>query len=103
VNIDEKTKRKIIDLRNQHKKKIREIVSEVAQIVEIVGKSSRDVTAVLKEYKVQQAQTTKYEKKFEKDSGTQNSHDGFLPNVRTYKLFSEGKSHLEVTAKLNLL
>jgi hypothetical protein len=63
--IDEETKRKIIDLCNQHKKKkIREIVSEVAQIVEIVeivGKSSRDVTAVLKEYKVQQAQTTKDE------------------------------------------
>jgi hypothetical protein len=29
VNIDEETKRKIIDLRNQHKKKIREIVEVV--------------------------------------------------------------------------
>ena len=57
VNIDEETKRKIIDLRNQHKKKIREIV-------EIVGKSSRDVTTVLKENEIQQAQTTKGEKKF---------------------------------------
>jgi hypothetical protein len=36
VNIDEETKRKIIDLRNLHKKKIREIV-------EVVGKSCRDV------------------------------------------------------------
>jgi len=36
VNIDEETKRKITDLRNQHKKKIREIVSEVAQIVGIL-------------------------------------------------------------------
>jgi hypothetical protein len=33
--IDEETKRKIIDLRNQHKNKIREIV-EVAQIVGIL-------------------------------------------------------------------
>jgi len=40
VNIDEETRRKIIDLHNQHKKKIREIVSEV-------GKSSRDVTTIL--------------------------------------------------------
>ena len=40
VNIDEETKRKIIDLRNQHKKKIREIV-------EIVGKSSWDITTIL--------------------------------------------------------
>ena len=40
LNIDEETKRKIIDLRNQHKKKIREIV-------EIVGKSSWDITTIL--------------------------------------------------------
>ena len=91
VNIDEETKRKIIDLRNQHKKKkIREIVSEVAQIVEIVGKSSRDVTAVLKEYKVQQAQTTKDEKKFEKTvpktamtgSCQMLEHTSYSPKVR---------------------
>jgi hypothetical protein len=31
VNIDEETRRKIIDLRSQHKKKIREIVSEVGK------------------------------------------------------------------------
>ena len=47
MNIDEETKRKIIDLRNQHKKKIREIV-------EVVGKSSRDVTVVLKENEIKQ-------------------------------------------------
>jgi hypothetical protein len=40
VNIGEETRRKIIDLRKQHKKRIREIVLEV-------GKSSRDVTTVL--------------------------------------------------------
>ena len=43
LNIDEETKRKIIDLRSQHKKKIREIV----EIVEIVGKSSWDITTIL--------------------------------------------------------
>jgi hypothetical protein len=45
MNIDEETRRKIIDLRNQHKKKIREIVSEV-------GKSSRDVITILKEHEI---------------------------------------------------
>jgi hypothetical protein len=95
VNIDEETKRKIIDLRNQHKKKIREIV-------EIVGKSSRDVTTVLKENEIQQAQTTKGEKKYERDGGIQNSHGDLLPNIKAYKLFDEGKSPLEVTAELNL-
>jgi hypothetical protein len=86
VNIDEDTKRKIIDLRNQHKKKIREIA-------EVVCKSSRGVTAVLKKNEIEQAQTTKDEKKNEGNKGTQKS-----PN----KLFSEGKSPLEVTAQLNL-
>ena len=52
MNIDEETKSKIIDLRDQHKKKIREIV-------EVVCKSSGDVTAVLKENEIKQAQTTK--------------------------------------------
>jgi hypothetical protein len=36
---------------------------------------------------VQQAQSTKDEKEYEKDGGTQNSHDGLLPNVKAYKLF----------------
>ena len=49
MNIDEEIKRKIIDLRYQHKKKIREIV-------QVVGKSSRDVTAVLKENEIKQVQ-----------------------------------------------
>lgn len=57
MNIDEDTKRKIIDLRYQHKKKIREIV-------QVVGKSSRDVTAVLKENEIKQAQTTKDKKEY---------------------------------------
>ena len=80
VNIDEETKRKIIDLCNQHKKKIREIV-------EVVGKSSRDVTATLKEHKIQQAQTTKDETEYEVYKGAQNSHGDLLPNVKAYKLF----------------
>jgi hypothetical protein len=95
VNIDEETKRKIIVLRKQHKKKIREIV-------EVVGKSSRDVTAVLEENEIKQAQTTKDKKDYEVNKGTQNSHDNPLPNVEAYKLFNEGKSPLEVAAELNL-
>ena len=80
MNIDEETKRKIIDLRNQHKKKIHEIV-------EVVGKSSHDVTSVLKENEIKQAQTTKDEKEYEVDRRTQNSHVDLLPNVKTYKQF----------------
>jgi hypothetical protein len=97
VNIDEDTKRKIIDLRYQHKKKIREIV-------QVVGKSSRDVTAVLRKNKIKQAQTTKDKEEHEVDKGIQNSHDHDDPlaNVKAYKLFDEGKSPLEVTAELNL-
>jgi hypothetical protein len=95
VNIDAEIKRKIGDLRIQHKKKIREIVK-------VVGKSSRDVTAVLKENEIKQAQTTKDKKEYEVDRGTQNSHDDPLPNVRAYKLFDEGKSPLEVASELNL-
>lgn len=57
MNIDEDTKRKIIDLRYQHKKKIREIV-------QVVGKSSRDVTAVLRKNEIKQAQTTKDKKEY---------------------------------------
>jgi hypothetical protein len=98
VNIDEETRAKIIDLRSQHKKKIHEIV----KIVEIVGKSSRDVTAVLKKHEIQQAQTSKNEKKYEIDKGAQNSHGDLLPNVKAYKLLHEGKSPLEVIAELSI-
>jgi hypothetical protein len=90
VNIDKETKRKIIDLRIQHRKKTREIVSEV-------GKSSRDITTILTEYEIQQGRTTMNDKG--KDSSDQ---DYLLPNVKAYKLFDEGKSPLEVTAELNL-
>jgi hypothetical protein len=90
VNIDEETKRKIIDLRIQQKKKIREIVSEV-------GKSSRDITIVLREHVIQQGQTTMDDKG--KDGSAQ---DYLLPNVKAYKLFDEGKDPLEIAAELNL-
>jgi hypothetical protein len=88
VNIDKETKRKIIDLRIQHRKKIREIVSEV-------GKSSRDITTILREYEIQQGRTTMNDK-------GKDSSDHLLPNVKAYKLFDEGKSPLEVVAELNL-
>jgi choline kinase len=81
VNIDEETKRKIIDLRNLRKKKIREIV-------EVVGKSSRDITAVLKENEIKQAQTAKNEREYERYEGVQNSHSDLLPSVKAYKLLN---------------
>jgi hypothetical protein len=90
VNIDEETKRKIIDLRIQQKKKIREIVSEV-------GKSSRDITIVLRELEIQQGQT----KMDDKGKGG-SAQDYLLPNVKAYKLFDEGKSPLVVVSELNL-
>src|SRR5918995_5038259 len=94
VTIDEETKSKIIDLRNQHKK--------IREIVEIVGKSSRDITAVLKEYEIKQAQTEKDGTKYKRNEGAQNSHGNLLLNVKAYKLYDEGKSPLEVAAELNL-
>jgi hypothetical protein len=90
VNIDEETKRKIIDLRIQQKKKIREIVSEV-------GKSSRDITFVLREHAIQQGQT-----KMDYKGKDGSAQDYLLPNVKAYKLFDEGKSPLKVATELNL-
>ena len=55
--------------------------------MEIVSKSSRDVTATLKEHEIQQAQTTKDETEYEIYKGAQNSHGDLLPNVKAYKLF----------------
>ena len=102
MNIDEETRRKIIDLRIQHKKKIREIVSEV-------GKSSRDITTVLREHEIQQSRTmmdqaTMDDKRYDKDSSAQAqyNHELLLPNVKAYNLFEEGKNPLEVAAELNL-
>ncbi len=102
MNIDEETKRKIIDLRNQHKKRIREIVSEV-------GKSSRDITIVLREHEIQKDQTmtdqtTMDDKRYDRKSSTQDQDnpERLLPNVRAYKLFDEIKNPLEVAAELNL-
>lgn len=84
MTIDEGiTNRKIIDLYfNQHK--------NIREICKIVGKSSRYVVPVIKEQRTRLANN----KECEKPKG--------LPEVRAYKLFAEGKSPVEVTAKLNL-
>jgi hypothetical protein len=77
------TNRKIIDLYfNQHK--------NIREVCKIVGKSSRYVVPVIKEQRIRLADN----KEYEKPKG--------LPEVRAYKLFAEGKSPVEVTAKLNL-
>ena len=74
MTIDEGiTNRKIIDLYFNHHKNIREVCK-------IVGKSSRYVVPVIKEQRTRLANN----------------------KVRAYKLFAEGKSPVEVTAKLNL-
>jgi hypothetical protein len=77
------TNRKFIDLCfNQHK--------NIREVCKIVGKSSRYVVPVIKEQRIQLADNKEYEK------------PKVLPEVRGYKLFAEGKSPVEVAAKLNL-
>jgi hypothetical protein len=102
VNIDEETRRKIIDLRIQHNKKIREIVSEV-------GKSSRDITTVLREHEIQQSQTmmdqtAMDDKMYDKDCSAQDQDnpERLLPNIKAYELFNNGKNPLEVATELYL-
>lgn len=78
---DEITNRKIIDLYfNQHK--------TIREVCKILGKSSRYAVPIIKEHRLRLA----YNPEQEKD----------LPEVKAYKLFSEGKSPVEVATKLNL-
>src|SRR5215207_445850 len=92
--VNEEEKRRIIDLHFDQGKTIREVSK-------IMGKSSHDITPVTKEHRIQLAQN------YVTDNGEQNDdahsvHDRVIPNVKAYKLFSEGKSPLEVAAELNL-
>jgi hypothetical protein len=78
-------KRRIIDLYfYQHK--------TIQEVCRIVGKSSHDVTPVTKEHRLRLAQNYAPVNR-EQNNGVQR---GVLPNVKAYKLFYEGKSHLEV-------
>ena len=89
--IDEETKRKIIDLySNQHK--------TIREITRITKKSSRDITAILKERKQEsRTQTCEVDDKHQ----GQNSIEEPL-NAKAYRLFSQGKSPLEVLKELKL-
>lgn len=65
----------------------------------MLKKSSRDVIAVLKEHKLRQVQSEKEQIRQAKDD----IHDNeVLPNVKAYKLFSEGKNPVQAATKLNL-
>ena len=83
--IDEETKRKIIDLySNQHK--------TIREIKRITKKSSRDITAILKE-RNRKSRTQAYEVD-EKNQGLDSIEEPL--NVKAYRLFSQGKSPVEV-------
>jgi DNA repair exonuclease SbcCD ATPase subunit len=92
--LTEEEKRSIIDLHFHQHKTIREVSN-------IMGKSSHDITPVTKEHRIRLAQNdTPIDK--EQNDDAQAVHDRAIPNVQAYKLFSEGKTSLEVTAELNL-
>jgi hypothetical protein len=89
--IDENTKRKIIDLySNQHK--------TIREITRITKKSSRDITAILKDRK--QESSTQTCEVDDKHQG-QNSIEEPL-NVKATNLYSQGKSPLEVLKELKI-
>jgi hypothetical protein len=92
--VDEGEKRRIIDLHFNQSKTIREVCR-------IMGKSSHDVTPVIKEHRIRLAKNYALANG-EQSEVVQREQDRVIPNVKAYKLFEEGKSPLEVTAELNL-
>ena len=87
--IDENTKRKIIDLySNQHK--------TIREITKITKKSSRDITAILKEQK--QESSTQACEVDDKHQG-QNSIEEPL-NAKAYRLFAQGKNPVDVPKRI---
>ena len=89
--IDEETRRTIIDLySNQHK--------TIRQITRITRKSSRDITAILKEQK-KESRKVKCEVD-EKNQGLDSIEEPL--NVKAYRLFSQGKNPLEILKELRL-
>ena len=92
--LTEEEKRRIIGLHFHQHKPIREVSR-------IMGKSSHDITPVTKEHRMRLTiNDTPLDK--EQNNDAQGVHDKLIPNVKAYRLFSEGKTSLEVTAKLNL-
>jgi hypothetical protein len=96
--IDDDTKQKIKDLRFNQNKTIREIV-------EIVGKSSRDVIAVLIEDKqmLRLSNPLKHGDNINDNRNQQKEEPSNYPiNAKAYQLFSQGLTPLQVTIKLGL-
>jgi hypothetical protein len=92
--VSEEEKRRIINLHFNQGKTIREVCR-------IMGMSSHDITPVTKEHRIRLAQNYTLANG-EQSNVVQREQDRAIPNVKAYKLFDEGKSPLEVTAKLNL-
>jgi hypothetical protein len=92
--VDEKKKRRIIDLHFNQGKTIREVCR-------IMGKSSHDITPVTKEHRIELAQNYALVNGEQSDI-VQGEQDRVISNVKAYKLLDEGKSPLEVSAELNL-
>src|SRR5215207_1439416 len=92
--VNEEEKRRIIDMHFNQGKTIREVCK-------IMGKSSHDITPVTKEHRIRLAQNYALANGEQSDV-VQREQDRVIPNVKAYKLFDEGKSPLEVAAKLNL-
>ena len=89
--IDEETRRTIIDLyASQHK--------TIRQITKITRKSSRDITAILKERnRISRIQAYEVD---EKNQGLDSIEEPL--NVKAYRLFSQGKNPVEVLKELRL-
>jgi hypothetical protein len=97
---------RIIDLHFHQHKPIREISK-------IMGKSTHDITPVTKEYRIRLTQdnsSINKEQNIGVSGGRETAQKILAPqdrervitNVQAYKLFSKGKTSLEVTAELNL-
>lgn len=90
--IDENTRKKIIDLYFYQRKTVREVSR-------ITGKSSRDITSVLHDYKIEYAKSRDNKEQVQAEK---NQTEDSIPNVKAYKLFSGGKDPIQVSAELNL-
>jgi hypothetical protein len=95
--IDEETKRRIIDLVEQHK--------TIRQIAKIVKKSSRDVIAVIKQYN-QEPQIPNPSKPGNSTNDNRNQEkdvpDSYPVNAKAYRLFSQKLTPIQVSIRLAL-
>jgi hypothetical protein len=96
--IDQETKRRIIDLYSNEHKTIRDLAK-------ISKKSSRDIVAVLRNSEQNgKAEENKniYGNIIPMEKVTADPEFDLPPNIKAYKLFSEGRSLVEITIELKL-